>query len=111
MEWAGDQHAGISRAAVFSTGTTGSRIKAAYPDLNVTWLKSGPLGGNQQIGAMICGDKLDAFIFVVDPLSPMPHDVEVKALTRSATVYDLPMACSRSTADPIVKGLLGDPAG
>jgi methylglyoxal synthase len=111
VEWVGDQHARISRATVFSTGTTGSRIKAAYPDLDVTCLKSGPLGGDQQIGAMICEDKLDALIFFVDPLSPMPHDVDVKALTRLATVYDLPMACSRSTADLIVKGLLGDMAG
>ncbi len=93
---------------VFSTGTTGSRIKTAFPELNVTCLKSGPLGGDQQIGAMICQAELDALIFFVDPLSPMPHDVDVKALTRLATVYDLPMACSRSTADLIVDGLLGE---
>ena len=76
----------------------------------MTCLKSGPLGGDQQIGAMICEGKLDALIFFVDPLSPMPHDVDVKALTRLATVYDLPMACSRSTADLIVQGLLKDQA-
>lgn len=76
----------------------------------MTCLKSGPLGGDQQIGAMICEGKLDALIFFVDPLSPMPHDVDVKALTRLATVYDLPMACSRATADLIVQGLLKDKA-
>jgi methylglyoxal synthase len=67
------------------------------------------LGGDQQIGALICEEELDALIFFVDPLSPMPHDVDVKALTRLATVYDLPMACSQSTANLIVSGLCGQP--
>ncbi len=107
VAWAGQQKALLAGVRIISTGTTGSRIKDAYPDLDVTCLKSGPLGGDQQIGAMICEEKLDALIFFVDPLSPMPHDVDVKALTRLATVYDLPMACSRSTADLIVTGLLG----
>lgn len=107
VKWVGTQKAHLAGVRIVSTGTTGSRIKDAYPDLEVTCLKSGPLGGDQQIGAMICEEKLDALIFFVDPLSPMPHDVDVKALTRLATVYDLPMACSRSTADLIVAGLLG----
>jgi len=107
VAWVGLHKARLSDVRVFSTGTTGSRIKEAFPDLDVTCLKSGPLGGDQQIGAMICEDRLDALIFFVDPLSPMPHDVDVKALTRLATVYDLPMACSRSTADLILNGLLG----
>lgn len=107
VQWVGLHKARLSDARIFSTGTTGGRIKTAFPDLDVTCLKSGPLGGDQQIGAMICEERLDALIFFVDPLSPMPHDVDVKALTRLATVYDLPMACSRSTADLIVNGLLG----
>jgi len=94
------------RAELVSTGTTGGLLSKAMPDLNIVTLKSGPLGGDQQIGAMVCEEKLDALIFFVDPLSPMPHDVDVKALTRLATVYDLPMACSRSTADLIVSGIL-----
>ncbi|MFA3920985.1 methylglyoxal synthase [Ruegeria hyattellae] len=110
VEWVGLQQTRLSGLHVFSTGTTGSRIKEAFPELNVTCLKSGPLGGDQQIGAMICEEKLDALIFFVDPLSPMPHDVDVKALTRLATVYDLPMACSRSTADLIVQGLIDEDA-
>ncbi|CUH45553.1 methylglyoxal synthase [Ruegeria atlantica] len=105
VAWVGLQRTWLSGVSIVSTGTTGGRIKEAFPVLNVTCLKSGPLGGDQQIGAMICEEKLDALIFFVDPLSPMPHDVDVKALTRLATVYDLPMACSRSTADLIVKGL------
>jgi methylglyoxal synthase len=104
--WVGCHRDHLARVAIFSTGTTGGRIADAFPDLNVTRLKSGPLGGDQQIGAMICEGRLDALIFFVDPLSPMPHDVDVKALTRLATVYDLPMACSASTANLIVAGML-----
>lgn len=105
VDWVEDNLDVFRHAVLFSTGTTGSRLAEAMPELRITPLKSGPLGGDQQIGAMICEDKLDALIFFVDPLAPMPHDVDVKALTRLATVYDLPMACSRSTADLIVKGL------
>ncbi|MFC3230709.1 methylglyoxal synthase [Marinibaculum pumilum] len=64
-------------------------------------------GGDQQIGALIAEGALDALIFFVDPLSPLPHDVDVKALTRLATVHDLPMACSRSTADILIAALAG----
>ncbi len=106
VAWVGRHRAQFADVSITSTGTTGSRIADAFPELDVTPLKSGPLGGDQQIGAMICDEKLDALIFFVDPLSPMPHDVDVKALTRLATVYDLPLACSLSTADLIVKGLL-----
>ena len=107
VAWVGRHRDRLASVVVFSTGTTGGKIANAHPDLDVTCLKSGPLGGDQQIGAMICEDRLDALIFFVDPLSPMPHDVDVKALTRLATVYDLPMACSPSTADLIVAGMLG----
>ncbi|MEM6889479.1 MAG: methylglyoxal synthase [Pseudomonadota bacterium] len=91
---------------IFATGTTGGRIVDALPSLDVTPLKSGPLGGDQQLGAMICEGKLDALFFFVDPLSPMPHDVDVKALSRLAIVYDLPLAQSPSTAGFVLDGLL-----
>ena len=107
IAWVGGHRARLSGVSIVSTGTTGGRIAEAFPDLAVTRLKSGPLGGDQQIGAMICEARLDALIFFVDPLSPMPHDVDVKALTRLATVYDLPVACSPSTADFIVNGPFG----
>lgn len=84
---------------IVATGTTGGRIKAACPDLDVTRLKSGPLGGDQQIGAMIATGEVDMLIFFVDPLTSMPHDVDVKALMRLATVYDIPMALNRATAE------------
>ncbi len=87
---------------LFATGTTGSRIMERCPGLSVTRLKSGPLGGDQQIGALIAEGRIDALIFFVDPLSPHPHDVDVKALMRLALVYNIPMALNRATADRLI---------
>ena len=87
--------------SVFCTGTTGGVIGKTCPSLNLTLMKSGPLGGDQQIGAMIATGGIDLLVFFTDPLSPHPHDVDVKALARLATVYDIPMACSPATADLI----------
>lgn len=98
---------------LYATGTTGARIQDACPDLALTRLKSGPLGGDQQIGALIAEGRLDGLVFFVDPLSPMPHDVDVKALTRLAVVYDIPMALNRATADLLLRsaGFAAPPAG
>ncbi|GAA0779805.1 methylglyoxal synthase [Roseibium denhamense] len=85
------------------TGTTGGRIQEACPSLSITRLKSGPLGGDQQIGAMIAEGRLQGLFFFVDPLSPMPHDVDVKALMRLALVYDMPMALNPATADILLR--------
>ena len=85
-----------------ATGTTGGRIMEAVPDLKVVRMKSGPLGGDQQIGAMIAEGKVSMLIFFTDPLTPLPHDVDVKALTRLATVYDIPMALNRATAEMLI---------
>lgn len=87
-----------------ATGTTGGRVAEAWPELTIRRLKSGPLGGDQQIGALIAEGKVDALIFFVDPLTPMPHDVDVKALMRLAIVYDIPMALNRATAEIILSG-------
>ncbi|MGF0537834.1 methylglyoxal synthase [Agrobacterium sp. ES01] len=84
---------------IVATGTTGGRIKDACPSLDVTRMKSGPLGGDQQIGALIANGEIELLIFFVDPLTPMPHDVDVKALMRLATVYDIPMALNRASAE------------
>ena len=85
-----------------ATGTTGARIADAWPELTLRRMKSGPLGGDQQIGALIAEGQVDALIFFVDPLTPMPHDVDVKALMRLATVYDIPMALNRATGEILI---------
>jgi methylglyoxal synthase len=95
----------IGRFSIFATGTTGSRVTERCPELAVTRLKSGPLGGDQQIGALIAEGRIGALFFFVDPLSPHPHDVDVKALTRVALVYDIPMALNRATAERLVAAL------
>jgi len=92
----------IGRFTLFATGTTGARVMERCPDLSVTRLKSGPLGGDQQIGAMIAEGKVDVLFFFVDPLSPHPHDVDVKALMRVSLVYNIPMALNRATADRLI---------
>ncbi len=87
---------------IVATGTTGGRIADADPRFSVRRLRSGPLGGDQQIGALIAEGVVDAVIFLVDPLTPMPHDVDVKALMRLAIVYDIPIALNVATAEIIV---------
>ncbi|HEU6441864.1 MAG TPA: methylglyoxal synthase [Microvirga sp.] len=88
---------------IFATGTTGGRVMERCPSLSITRLKSGPLGGDQQIGAMIAEGRIDALFFFVDPLSPHPHDVDVKALMRLALVYNIPMALNRATAERLIQ--------
>jgi methylglyoxal synthase len=88
-----------------ATGTTGGRVIEACPSLAVRRMKSGPLGGDQQIGSMIAEGKVTMLIFFTDPLTAMPHDVDVKALTRLATVYDIPMALNRATAELLISKL------
>jgi methylglyoxal synthase len=88
----------FSHYDIVATGTTGSRILEACPGLRVTRLKSGPLGGDQQIGALIAEGRVEALFFFVDPLTPMPHDVDVKALMRLAIVYDIALALNRKSA-------------
>lgn len=92
----------LQKHRLVATGTTGGRILEVCPDLNLTRLKSGPLGGDQQIGALIATGEISMLIFFTDPLTPLPHDVDVKALTRLATVYDVPMALNRATAELLI---------
>jgi methylglyoxal synthase len=105
VDWAVRHRAALSRFDLVATGTTGGRVMAACPDLQVTRLKSGPLGGDQQIGAMIAEGRVGAMIFFIDALSPLPHDVDVKALLRLAVLYDIPFACNAATADMLMAGL------
>ncbi|MBN9064570.1 MAG: methylglyoxal synthase [Rhizobiales bacterium] len=95
----------LRRFDLVATGTTGAQIVARCPDLAITRLKSGPLGGDQQIGALIAEGRIGALFFFVDPLSPHPHDVDVKALMRLALVYDIPMALNPGTAAMVIESL------
>ena len=104
VQWAKTHFKELSAFNIVATGTTGKRITDEV-GLQLTRYKSGPLGGDQQIGAGIAEGRVDAVIFFWDPLAPHPHDVDVKALLRIAAVYDIPMACNEKTADLIIKGL------
>ena len=104
VDWSVAHQAFLSRHRLYATGTTGGRILQALPDLDLTRLKSGPLGGDQQLGALLAEGKLDMLVFFVDPLTAMPHDVDVKALMRLAIVYDIPMALNLATAERLVAG-------
>lgn len=105
VAWAGRHRDKLARFSLVATGTTGARIAEACSGLELVRLKSGPLGGDQQLGAMIAEARLDALIFFVDPLSPLPHDVDVKALTRLAIHYDIPFALNEATAEIVIDAL------
>ncbi len=102
VDWIQLHHARFAGRRIVATGTTGRMIKDACPDLAVVALKSGPLGGDQQLGSMIANGELDILVFFTDPMTPMPHVVDVKALTRLAVLYDVATACNQSTADFII---------
>jgi methylglyoxal synthase len=105
IDWARYNRGTLARHELFATGTTGSLL-ASELGLRVTAYLSGPLGGDQQVGAAIAEGRLDFVIFFWDPLEPHPHDVDVKALLRIAVVYNVPIACNRSTADFILSSPL-----
>lgn len=105
IEWCKENKDVLSKHFLCGTGTTSKRISdATY--LPVKGYLSGPLGGDQQIGAKVAGGEIDIIIFFSDPLTAMPHDPDVKALLRIAQVYDIPIANNIATADCILKALL-----
>ena len=100
VEWAVHNKEILNDHKIFATGTTGMLISEVLDD--VTRLKSGPLGGDQQLGALIAEGKIDFMIFFWDPMTSQPHDVDVKALLRMTVLYNVPTACNRSTADFLI---------
>jgi methylglyoxal synthase len=113
IEWVEHNADKLLKFNLTCTGTTGKLVEEALTTINkgempfkITKLKSGPLGGDQQLGALICEGKIDMIIFLWDPMQPQPHDVDVKALLRIAVLYNIPIANNRSTADFIITSSL-----
>jgi methylglyoxal synthase len=98
VEWARFNRDILAQHIVYATGTTGRMLERVL-GVEITKLQSGPLGGDQQIGAKIAEGEIDFVVFFWDPLETQPHDVDVKALLRIAVVWNIPMACNRASAD------------
>lgn len=108
VEWVEWNYNDLIEHKLICTGTTGSLVEKAIKNkigndtelkFQIKKLKSGPLGGDQQLGALIAENKIDIIIFFWDPMEPLPHDVDIKALLRIAVLYNVPTACNRATAD------------
>ena len=115
IEWVEWNHELLLEHTIICTGTTGRLVEEAirkklqiddHNKIYIKKLKSGPLGGDQQLGAYISEGKIDIMIFLWDPMSQQPHDVDVKALLRICVLYNIPTACNRSTADFIISSEL-----
>ena len=107
VEWAKFNRVLLAHHRIYATGTTGQMLEEEL-GFEVVKLQSGPLGGDQQIGAKIADGEIDFLIFFWDPLEPMPHDPDVKALLRMAVVWNIPIACNRASADFMISSPLMD---
>ncbi|MFC4270553.1 methylglyoxal synthase [Sneathiella chungangensis] len=102
LDWVTRNKSILEKHRFCATGTTWKVLTDIHRDMKIERLKSGPMGGDQQLGARICEGKLDVLIFFQDPMTAQPHDVDVKALVRMSTLYDIPLACNPATADLII---------
>jgi methylglyoxal synthase len=107
VEWAKYNRDLLAHHKIYATGTTGNLLEREL-GFKITKLQSGPLGGDQQIGAKIADAEIDFLIFFWDPLEPQPHDPDVKALLRMAVVWNIPIACNRASADFMISSPLMD---
>jgi methylglyoxal synthase len=107
LEWAKFNRILLAHHDLYATGTTGMALEREL-DFKINRLQSGPLGGDQQIGAKIVENEIDFLIFFWDPLEPQPHDPDVKALLRMAVVWNIPIACNRASADFMISSPLMD---
>jgi methylglyoxal synthase len=105
LEWAKFNRDLLAHHEVYATGTTGETLEK-HLGFTIHKLQSGPLGGDQQIGAKIVSNEIDFLIFFWDPLEPQPHDPDVKALLRMAVVWNIPIACNRASADFMISSPL-----
>jgi len=105
MEWAEYNRDLLLQREIYATGTTGQILEKKF-GFSITILQSGPLGGDQQLGAKIANNEIDFLIFFWDALEPQPHDPDVKALLRMAVVWNIPTACNRATADFMISSPL-----
>lgn len=105
LEWAKFNRDLLAHHEVYATGTTGETLERQL-GMKIHKLQSGPLGGDQQIGAKIVSNEINFLIFFWDPLEPQPHDPDVKALLRMAVVWNIPIACNRASADFMISSPL-----
>ncbi len=114
VRWVEEHASTLMQHRLICTGTTGKLVEQTIANktnstaeqVDILKLKSGPLGGDQQLGALICEGQVDVLFFFWDPMEPHPHDVDVKALLRIAVVYNIPIACNKSSADYLISSPL-----